>query len=321
MVSMADETNVKSFEALKIQGSIASKGTFKDRSGKEMEFTDEILDSIFSNFDRSIPFRVSHDDDGSGGYLYKFKRNTETNKIDYEGIMFDKDRISKIKNDGFKSISPEIDVFLNDDNSFNSARITAGAMTRVPGIKGMDNNIMELKFSEENVSGIPKAEVVNVAPVAEVVTPTVKVEAEPKAETTPESPAPPPNAEFEAFKVETQARIGEYETKITQLLETVSGLQNENVTFLNNQISGVIVELKSLGIENPESIGKGLNENEKLKVYKDLKSQLAKNKSSTQADVDIKLNEKKTTSVEDANLERAKKLGYEKEYLKIRGER
>lgn len=312
---MADETKVKSFEALKIQGSIASKGTFKDRSGKEMEFTDEILDSIFSNFDRSIPFRVSHDDDGSGGYLYKFKRNNETNKIDYEGIMFDKDRISKIKNDGFKSISPEIDVFLNDDDSFNSARITAGAMTRIPGIKGMENNIMELQFSEEEkVSGIPNTELTNGAPAATVVAPPEVAEPE-----TP--PAPAVNVDFEAFKAETEAKIGEYETKITQLLETVTGLQNENVTFLNNQISGVITELKSLGIENPESIGKGLNENEKLKVYKDLKTQLAKNKSSTQAVVDITLNEKKTTSVEDANLERAKKLGYEKEYLKIRGER
>lgn len=315
---MVDETVFKSFDALKVTGSIAKSGTFIDRNGTKLDITDEMIESMYSNFKHSIPLKVSHDDSDKGGYLYKFALNPNTNNIDYEGIMFDNDRISKVKKDGFNSMSPEVTIFQDDNGNFVDARITAGAMTRRPAMKGMESTIMNLEFSapEGEPSGIPDVKVTNQVQNVEVIdTVEDKTKVKDLDDTSNASENNVDLDSLEGFKKATTDKINAYKQTIDELTGKVTALENKNTEFVNKQIVGALKELKDLGIENPDAIGKGLDGSAKLQIYNDLKVQLAKSTSMKPPDVDIKINNPNKTA-EESRIERARKLGYEKEYNK-----
>jgi len=133
-------------KVLKVSGITVKPGVFTSREGREVPFNTEMCKSLFSNFESSTPSYLTHDDRDSCGYMYKLGYDEETDTIHYEGFVFDPDKADRIVNDGFDSVSPEIEVD-KIDGKITGGKITGIAFVRNPAIKGTTVNKMYVSFS------------------------------------------------------------------------------------------------------------------------------------------------------------------------------
>lgn len=147
MITFSEPTEWRNSSVLKVTGVTVRPGTYRSREGIETPFTRELCKTIFSNFSSSVPNFLTHDDRESCGYMYKLGYDAETDEILYEGFIFDKNKATRVKEEEFNSVSPELDLDVDDNGNIVNARITGVAFVRKPAISGTTVTKQMVAFS------------------------------------------------------------------------------------------------------------------------------------------------------------------------------
>lgn len=147
MITFSEPTEWRNSSVLKVTGVTVRPGTYRSREGIETPFTRELCKTIFSNFSSSVPNFLTHDDRESCGYMYKLGYDAETDEILYEGFIFDKNKATRVKEEEFNSVSPELDLDVDNNGNIVDARITGVAFVRKPAISGTTVTKQMVAFS------------------------------------------------------------------------------------------------------------------------------------------------------------------------------
>lgn len=147
MITFSEPTEWRNSSVLKVTGVTVRPGTYRSREGIETPFTRDLCKTIFSNFSSSVPNFLTHDDRESCGYMYKLGYDAETDEILYEGFIFDKDKATRIKEEEFNSVSPELDLDVDSSGNIVNAKITGVAFVRKPAISGTTVTKQMVAFS------------------------------------------------------------------------------------------------------------------------------------------------------------------------------
>lgn len=147
MITFSEPTEWRNSSVLKVTGVTVRPGTYRSREGIETPFTRELCKSIFSNFNGSVPNYLTHDDRQSGGYMYKLGYDAETDEILYEGFVFDKNKATRLQEEEFNSVSPELDLDVDGNGNIINACITGIAFVRKPAISGTTVTKQMVAFS------------------------------------------------------------------------------------------------------------------------------------------------------------------------------
>jgi hypothetical protein len=328
----ASKIDWKSSQVLKVFGTTIREGTFKGSRPTNMgtitndeptNFTPEYIEMLFNNAKSPVPFVLSHKTGRNDaiGFAYKFGVNENKDDLKYEGFNFDKDAIRKITTEGYDYVSPEIVeekdasgkvtnayikqiAFVQSPYSPMGAAIDGTQVSMEPIVfsKGTDNNTVDNTMTDENNNStdtngsqtetktVVKDTVISPAP--QVVTPTVD---KPVVANTPSI-----DINVDSMRKE----LDDYKSK-------VEVLSKHNEKMLNEQYNNIVNEIKTLGVDDPASIVKGLGVEQKLEVLGKLKGTLAKTRPMTAA------TESTTTASQtndkDASIDAAlKSLGYSK---------
>lgn len=143
MITFSEPTEWRNSSVMKVTGVTVRPGTFTSREGIVTPFTKDLCKRLFSNFDSSIASYLTHDDREPCGYMYKLGYDPETDNILYEGFVFDKKKATRIQDEEFNSVSPEIEF----DTTTGDARVTGIAFVRKPAISGTTVTKQMVAFS------------------------------------------------------------------------------------------------------------------------------------------------------------------------------
>jgi hypothetical protein len=146
MITFSEPTEWRNSSVLKVSGITIRPGTFTSREGIVTPFTKELCRSLFSNFSSSTPLYLTHDDRNPCGYMNKLGYDSETDMIHYEGYVFDQKKAERIVNEGFDSVSPEIEFDVINGVPINGS-ITGNAFVRQPAISGTTVTKQMVAFS------------------------------------------------------------------------------------------------------------------------------------------------------------------------------
>jgi hypothetical protein len=302
------EIQTKSVEVLKVFGTTIRAGVFtggKAVSGVLMQdtptpFTPSKIAKIYENITTHVPFYIGHSLDPSRrviGYSYKFGVNETLDDLQYEGFVFDKDAKTKIGTEGYDKVSPE---FLDDECTILSgiaflpnpaiAGTEAELEIKVFSNKGEDSNMTSEGNANVDTNRITPQVSNNVAysvsttdntggtwslPSGNVYVPTVTSVGTPYVPT----PSVPDTPKVDTPKIpEVTPEVTSVPSDIDTLRKQVESQSAKIDEMLTEKYNIVVGELKSLGVEDPGSIVRGLPVEQKNSVLSKMKDSIVKNK-------------------------------------------
>lgn len=314
----------KSAEILKVFGTTIREGTFtggKATSGgvitedSPTTFTPAKIARIYENIHTHVPIYMGHSTDITRrpvGYAYKFGVTDTLDDIKYNGFIFDPVAAQKIATEGWDKVSPEME--MTDEDS----RLIAITFVPNPAITGTDADMDRVVFSKETTAPGDGKMTENV--------PEGATEAGIKAPTTPtptevhtlESATAPLLKTTEIKGKDTDyadlsAQLEDYKAKLEQQ-------SSKTESLLNDKYEAIANDVKSLGIEDPSAIVRGLPTEQKIAVLSKMRESIAKNKPIASPTTSTTKIEDQSKSVEKALEEVLEEFGVSKEdYKKISG--
>lgn len=256
----------KSSEILKVFGTTIREGIYtggKATSGgvitqdSPTAFTPAKIAKIYENISTHIPIYLGHSTDPSRreiGYAYKFGVTETLDDIKYNGFVFDKTAINKIVTEGYDKVSPEI--------SPDDERLLAICFVPNPAISGTEAGMEAIVFSQGDTNTNNMTDNVvtpqpSAAPVAQpvVATPT---------------PAPYQAAEPKPIVPDVSALVAQVEdqkAKADAAMQKLEAIQTQ-------QYDTLVAEMKSLGVNDPSAIVRGLDTEKKIAVLSKMKENI-----------------------------------------------
>jgi hypothetical protein len=293
------EPNWKHGKMLTVKGTMARPGTYKANSGKEYQFTPRLVNQIFSDTNKPYATHVSHEDRSVGGFG-KIGYDNKTDTLHYYVNVYDPAHIQRILYEGVDKVSPEIEFDTDTDGNPIGGHVTDIAFVTNPKIDGTQATSkdiqmfgeMDMKFKlvQENgeykfvpdvenfgetgmqpVVGAPSVSTMAVtgsgiqAPAMPTATSTAplqgtSVQGQPNITINMPDMKPttaPTGAASTGASLEPTSHSNEYQAKYEALL--------------NTQVATVANELKSMGIANPDLIGKDIPPEQRLTILKAIK--------------------------------------------------
>jgi hypothetical protein len=314
----------KSAEILKVFGTTIREGTFtggKATSGgvitedSPTTFTPQKIAKIYENIHTHVPIYMGHSTDVTRkpvGYAYKFGVTDTLDDIKYNGFIFDPVAAQKIATEGWDKVSPEME--MTEDDS----RLIAITFVPNPAISGTDADIDRVVFSKETTApGDGKMTETNVPEgaiemgKADIDTPIPQVAPQIK-------PTEPTHK-----AADSKDKDSDYATLTAQLEDYKAKLEQQSTkteSLLNDKYEAIANDMKSLGIEDPSAIVRGLPTEQKIAVLSKMRESIAKNKPLASPTTSTTKIEDQSKSVEKALEEVLNELGVSKEdYAKISG--
>lgn len=291
---------------------------------KPTDFKHEHLTRAYENIDSHVPLYIKHKfgaEKKAIGFAFKF--GLEDNGLPFKGYVFDKDAYRQITTEGYDKISPELDLTIENDNLVD-VRITGLAFVPNPAMQDTDVNITATVFSRQTEDsnrgeamtaiemlkkkGLSDQEIESVKAFFEEGTDTQQSPSTPPSETTPPAQVTPPttggNVEEKLNTLIVQ--VQDYKSKYEETL-------HKNEQLLGLQYDNIARDIKSLGIEDPGEIVKGLPTEQKIVILTKMKERIAKNQPLvTPTDEKLKA-DTPNTSNEKLLSEALKELGITKE--------
>lgn len=321
---MTSNLKWKSAEILKVFGSTLKQGTFiggrATNSGtitkdEPTNFTPNYIANIYENITTHVPLFIDHgiSDRKPIGYAFKFGVTETLDDIQYAGFVFNQQARNKIMIDGYDYVSPEID----EDNGMPHLR--GIAFVRNPAISGTEVGA-EIKVFSSVGTNSPNGDsntmndtIVGDVPVNPITTSTGTASSQPYIPTHPQpvvhAPTNVTNTPNLVDLSELRAEIAEYKAKFEQQSAKTEQL-------LTGQYNSVVVEMKSLGIEEPGKIVQGLPTEQKIAILSKLKDSLVKNKPMTSTTSTMPNVDDKTSENEKAFKEVVTELGLSEDQIK-----
>jgi hypothetical protein len=289
----------KTVDALHVDGASIRAIPVKDHHGKLTPWTPSIIEKMFNKIKGPVPFYVGHDltalSPTTVGYGVKFGITDNKDDITYSGFVFDESAIKQIIEDGYNSISPEVETVYDANGELIDSTLLAMAFVKNPAFPGMQVQFANAAFSapesEELTSktGEPMSKSTAIGILkskglsdTEIETLTQAFESEQAAPQTVPQSAPPvttPPVVTPAIPAPTTAAptdMSGFETRIAEQAAEIARLTQTNESLLQTQYTSVRDEVKGLGIANPDEIVKGLPTEQKISILSKLKTNMAR---------------------------------------------
>jgi hypothetical protein len=298
----------KSAEVLRVTGPFVRVGNFTGHSPdlpssdglngrKETPFTPEVLEMITRNFKGDIPIFVNHPRFKGEKRIQRgrsFKIGQSAEDVVHEGYVWDPEGKKLITEQGYDKVSPEFDIQYDTQGNVVNATIEAIVYVKNPAISGTNQTAVAMAFDKQGTS-----EGNNMAPEVPPATPPQEPQKPSEPEKKPEQkgapPAQPPGQptqppaqpvapqiqyvtdpalltqinELSKVMKDQASKLAEYDKVVPVLIQ-----QNEKVK--TDQIADIVTELKSMGVESPESMVEGLTLDGKIKALNAVQATLIK---------------------------------------------
>jgi hypothetical protein len=329
----------KSSEILKVNGSTIKEGVFVGHDGnnekRPVNFTPELINKIYDSIDCNVPIYLGHDDTPTRkpiGYAFKFGMSPSHDDIQYEGFIFNEAARNKIVTEGWDKVSPELDIDYDISGGYTNASVSGISFVPRPAIAGTEANMGVAVFSKpedenkdrevKNMTGKAMfddqaaANAVQTSATGTTTSNTTGTYTVPPAVFTPVVTPTAPDSGLTADDV-ASLRQELAEAKAAREAERV-----KNDKLMNQRVDEMVTELKSLGVENPSDIVKGLSSEQKQAVLSKLKSTMVKNQEMAQPSTNPGSvpESSKNVSQEQLFKETLKELGMTvEEYNKLTG--
>lgn len=332
--------NWKSSQILKVFGTTIREGTYNGSKPTDSgtitndnptTFTPEYIEMLYNNAKSPVPFVLKHKTGHNEniGFAYKFGVNDTKDDLKYEGFNFDEDAIRKITTEGFDFVSPEIVEEKDTSGKVINAYISRIAWVQSPHCpmgaaidgtqagmepivfsKGTSNDTVDINMTEQTTDEIDQGQSSTGQTAAQKLIDTVMSPPEPRVVT----PQPVVHNTLTATSdpsLETMRQeLNDYKTK-------VESLSKHNEKMLTDQYNTMVSEIKTLGVDDPATIVKGLNIDQKIEVLNKLKGTLVKTKpmiAQTDSSTTASNNDSKDAAIDTALAS----LGYRKaDYEKL----
>jgi phage I-like protein len=268
----------KSETVLKVKGSIVREGVFHGRPGedtsnpnalKPSEFTPELIEKAFNNIDGQIPIFLTHDKKGQPrhqiGSTFHAGITPTKDDIEVRGMIWEGPAINRIKNEGLNRFSPEFDFDYDTQGKIMNARIVGLIPTNSPAITNSPIEAISTVFDSigGNMTGEQGATTVAPLPTGQGTTTTG---------ITPIVASPPaPNNE----NAEIVRQLNALSAQMSANQEVIKSLQTQNEQLKAEGVNKLLVDVKALGVANPEGMIAGLPSDSQAAVLKAIKDGLS----------------------------------------------
>lgn len=275
----------KSETVLKVKGSIVKEGVFHGRPGedssnpnahKPTKFTPEIIEKAFKNIDGQIPIYLTHDKKGQPrqqiGSTFHAGITSSKDDIEVRGMIWEGPAITRIKNEGLNRFSPEFDFDWDAQGNIVNAHIVGLIPTNSPAIANPPIEAVATVF--DNIGGnMPDPTTAAPAPIVQT---TITNPGQPSGTSTgtypfivPNAPpvAPAPNND----NAEVLKQLNALASQMAANQEVIKDLQAQNNALKAEGVNKLLIEVKSLGVTNPEAMIANLPADSQATVLKAIK--------------------------------------------------
>jgi len=273
----------KSETVLKVKGSIVREGVFHGRPGedtsnpnafKPSEFTPEIIEKAFKNINGQIPIYLNHDKKGQPrqqiGSTFHAGITPTNDDIEVRGMIWEGPAITRIKNEGLNRFSPEIDFDYDAQGKIVNAHIVGLIPTNSPAITNPPIEAVATVF--DNIGGnMPDQPTAAPAPVVQttITNPGANTGTSTGGYFIPAVAQPtlaPQNDNAEVLK-----QINALSSQMAANQEVIKSLQAQNDALKADGVNKLLIEVKALGVANPEAMISGLPADSQATVLKAIK--------------------------------------------------
>ena len=269
--SYSGTTNfLSSGNVLKVEGTIAKVGTFIPEQDVVTKFDKNSLISLKKTLVNNVPIWIVHNKDPgesngriSAGWATKYFITKDGKELKFIGHLFEKQAIREVITDLWDGTSIEANFRMNGDRVVEGGTIMGIAYTQNPAMK-------DTKTTNQlvNMKGVD-----NTAQIDEMIETMTEEEAAAllmkMAEKFPSLVTPNEGTNPDITEGEINMKEGEIDPRDTQIIALTEQVESYKASELEAKklsFTSVCIELKTMGLTDPEKLVTGLEVDDQLRV-------------------------------------------------------
>lgn len=292
---MSDNIEWRSLDVTAAEGMSLRVGTFRASDGEPIEFTQEVLQKVFSKVTKPVPMYLTHAGAGTGkprevlGHAVKLGLELRGNKIHYKALMMDP-KFKEVYALGYDDTSAEVTPIRDETGRIVDGELTGIAVVPNPAISGTEMKVSAVAFSAPTKEDV-KMEAVKPNSGGIRLTGRTIIErtllesgiAADKLDATVEALGVAFSKKFEHDGIEKKFSEAQEQLKLAcserdEMKKKFEDLNKEYDTMLSEKVTSLANEIKAVGFSNPEAVVEGLTVQQKIATLSKMKENLATTK-------------------------------------------
>lgn len=283
---MSDNIEWRSLDVTAAEGMSLRVGAFKASDGEVVEFTSDVLKKIFSKVTKPVPMYLTHKDAGTGqprtvlGHAVKLGLELQGDKVHYKALMMDPE-FKLMYASGYDDTSAEITPIRDETGTIVDGELTGIAVVPNPAISGTQMKVSAVAFSAPNVPNSGGIKLTGKTTIERTLLES-GVPAD-KLEATIEGLNVAFSKKFEMAGLQKKFEDAQKEIELAcsekeAMKKKFEDLSKEYETMLNDKVTALAGEIKTVGFANPEAVVEGLTVQQKIATLSRMKENLATSK-------------------------------------------